>query len=216
MTIPIERVKELPLILDAFSETCWMFGSDPRLFPEASNNAGLHLSFLWHRTYPTRRRLKRRSLDNYKRNVRRLKNALIFLGSDGKQTRTLDMRYSDCYDKYDQIAFHDDTCMEFRVFDPCFSDPERVLQNFMIMANTLDFFNETCSYSLEWDPVAIQRIVGTYQTSAEIELLESIFDTDAIRNQLKKELAYFCNGLFPLASAEKAIYIIDSWKETGK
>lgn len=143
LTIPIERVQVLPQLVVAFCATFARFGNDPSRSDRAVEGAGMHMAFLWSRTYPTTRKLPREALDSFRASAGKLMLAMSYLGSARGRTRSLDYRLTNLTTEDGWIDLHDDTCMEFRVFEPCYDEPARIVENFLCMVRLLHFFTPT-------------------------------------------------------------------------
>lgn len=109
-----------------------------------TENAGMHLSLLPDGKYPCERGLLNRSfMANFRREVVKLLPALYFVASHDANTRGLEYRKPQVSadDKYSAIFTHGDTCMEFRIFDTCYDQPDSLLEKIEIMSKTLRFYS---------------------------------------------------------------------------
>ena len=109
-------------------------------------NAGMHMALLGDKSckYPSSDPADWRDcLINMDRSMRLLMPALFFLGSDNRLSRGMRFRIPrTSTEKYSAIHYTSN-CLEFRVFEPCYDNPERVLDNFVVMRNCLRFWSRT-------------------------------------------------------------------------
>lgn len=109
-------------------------------------NAGMHTAFIGDKdcVYPGENPADWRDcMANMDRSMRLLMPALYFLGSDNKLSRGMRFRVPrTSTEKYSAIHYIRN-CLEFRVFEPCYDNPERVLDNIVVMRNCLRFWSHT-------------------------------------------------------------------------
>lgn len=139
-TIPVDELASAIEIIDAFKAL------SREITGESSvdiNNAGMHISLLTESKYPTYHELPSRYISNFKREVTKLLPALYFLGTHNHRTRSLEYRYPkvSSEDKYSAIYTHSDTCLEYRLFDPCFDEPLALYEKVETIAATLNYFS---------------------------------------------------------------------------
>lgn len=219
LTIPVDRVELLELLVSTFRDTCRSIGTDPASNDDSVARAGMHMCFLWSEVYDSSGRgmpkLPTESLTQFLGNTRKLIHALIYLGSVGEATRSLDYRY---LEKEDRIKDHFGTCIEFRTFDPCYKDPPRILEDFLYMARLLDdFFTPTPA-----QPVKLKEFLflEAYNLDNPLDYwgwkpLEEVFFTPAVRARLLQELDYFAQGPFATERARRAPGIVAGWPAPG-
>lgn len=192
LTLRVDYINELPEIIRIFKATCLHFGKC------RTKNAGLHLTLLEGYLYPRQRKLNAVKMANYHKHVAKLLFGLIYLGSNGNVTRGFhcrDIRISD-KEKYSAIYTHNDTCIEFRLFDTCYNHPERVLQYLALMAKTLRYYTD--------NPKKAVPIHGTLTTEMADRILKKncrrdyaplteIYNSRQSRMRLFTELHYLLN-----------------------
>ena len=188
-TLRVDYLDKLPQIVKAFRQTCLHFGSC------VTENAGLHITLLEGYNYPRTKKLNQAKLTHFKAQVSKLLLGLIYLGSDGDYTRGFgfrDMRIS-AKDKYSAIFTHNDTCLEYRLFDTCYDEPERILKYLALIVKTLKYYTA--------DP---QKAIGLYEGVSEersdkllkkheqhcYRKLTAVYDTRQGRKRLFQELFY--------------------------
>lgn len=80
---------------------------------------------------------------NYRRSMSLLQPAMFFLGTTTDKSRA--MRYRkpavSNRDKYTSIAYRNGS-LEFRVFDTCYHDPEAILDNVVVMSNSMKYWRK--------------------------------------------------------------------------
>lgn len=213
LTVPIEKAYVLEHTVRSFAGTCSEFGNDSAT-DEATKRAGMHMSLLWTKKYPVKRRLAQRPLQSFKQNVEKLRLALIYLGSVDDRTRSLDFRgvhgeQRGCLD------YHEDTCVEFRAFDPCYRQPGQALDNFLVMVQTLRFFSEEVERPVGL-PSGYHNLVdhtfgGRHDRWGWFPVQE-FFLGSKLRNRLLQELAYFADGPLATQRAKDAEKTVAAWK----
>lgn len=138
-TVPIEAIEDVPVWMKAFialSDECGGrldvrgAGLHVGLIPTASNGV-----------YPSRARLDSDGIANFKSEMTKLLPALFFVASAGHQSRDLGYRHASIgEDKYHAISTHDDTSLEYRVFETCYDKPEAFYDYVKVIANSLKFY----------------------------------------------------------------------------
>jgi hypothetical protein len=224
LTIPVQRVAVLPDLVEVYCDTCKFFGNDPATDDRCIERAGIHMCFLWSMCYSSEQKysgeeqLPIRELDNFHENVQKLSLALLFLGSADDKTRSLDFRspmirggQSDV--DRGQIDDHGRTCLEFRTFDPCYRHPHLILDNFLYMARTLDFFQDPPGERVELEDFSPSHTVGGPFDFWGRRPLEKVFASPEIRQRLLLELDYFSRGPFATRRARDARKTISGWPE---
>lgn len=157
-----ENAFYIPQVLQAFKDMAEAMGAELNVA-----GAGLHTALIWSEdaSYPSRadddrvrdnsdsHRLPEQSLKNFKRAMTQLLPALYFLGTQNDQSRGLryrnphvsvnyhlDANYGR-YSKYSAISYRMGA-MEFRVFDTCYDTPEAIMDNIVVIANSLRYLSE--------------------------------------------------------------------------
>ncbi len=192
-TLRVDYLDELPKIVQVFKQTCLEFGSC------MTENAGLHITLLEGYRYPRTRKLNQAKLARYKTQVSKLLLGLVYLGSEGEHTRGFgfrDMRIS-ARDKYSAVFTHNDTCLEYRLFDTCYNEPEHILKYLALIVKTLKYYTA--------DP---QKAIGLHegvddQTSDRLlkkhgqncyRALTVVYGTRQGRRRLFQELFYLVDA----------------------
>jgi hypothetical protein len=191
LTLRVDYLAHLPDILRAFKQTCLAFGDCE------TGNAGLHLTLLEGYKYPRTRKLNQRKMANYKRETAKLLLGLAYLASNGK-TRSFcyrDLRIS-ASDKYSAIFTHGNTCLEFRLFDTCYDDPDRVLAYLTLMAKTLRYYTverkKAVGIERELTLDTCDKILGKNYQQKSLELTD-LYQSRESRVRLFDELYYLVN-----------------------
>lgn len=152
----------IPKVLQAFKDMAAEMEEELNV-----SGAGLHTALLWSEgaTYPSRsddyrtdqepgsNRLPEQQLRNFKRSMTQLLPALYFLGTTNDTSRGLgyrkphvsvDYRHDENYarsSKYSAISYRYGA-MEFRVFDTCYDQPEAIMDNIVVISNSLRYLSE--------------------------------------------------------------------------
>jgi hypothetical protein len=135
-----ESIFKLPELVRAFKALGEAIGNGIDV-----RNAGMHTSLLNDKNcfYPNHdvSREQWTRFHNFKRSMSSLMPALYFLGSDNSHSRSLHFREPrvDEDEKYSAIHYYGGA-LEFRVFETCYDNPERVLDNFVVMRNCIRFW----------------------------------------------------------------------------
>ena len=135
-TIATKDVKIVPKISRIFTECFEHYNT---------RNAGYHIAVLKSGTYPIglepELQLDTDKAENFKKEVEKLIPALILLGSNHKKTRGFGFRLPKIdFDKYSFIHIIKDG-FEFRFFDPCADNPEKVMDYIKVIASCLKFYS---------------------------------------------------------------------------
>jgi hypothetical protein len=135
-----ENIFLLPKLLEAWNALGEAVGNGI-----STENAGMHMALLNHPDcyYSRGRDLSNRDAgryNNFRKSMNLLMPALFFLGTGGDTTREMHFRMPRVsVDKYSAIHVSGDS-LEFRVFDPCYDDPDQLLDNFVVMRNCTRFW----------------------------------------------------------------------------
>lgn len=154
------------------------------------SNAGMHMAFLKTEdfTYPVPvseiAAVKAKDapyLANMEKSMRLLQPALFFLAAANQSSRSLHFRVPRVSaEKYSSIHYSGGA-LEFRVFETCYDEPERVLDNFVVMRNCLRFWSKTyrdpnlkriCS-NVKFGNDNDETLARLYKTSKHIDLLNA-------------------------------------------
>lgn len=111
------------------------------------SGSGMHTALLFgeNAVYPstTNERMMQR-FHNYKRSMRLLLPAVYFLAASTDVSRGLGYRYPDIgYESHRTAIDFRGGALEFRVFDTCYDHPEIILDNLVVMKNTMKFWTDT-------------------------------------------------------------------------
>lgn len=139
MTFPVEGLHQVEKVIQAFVKTCESYDDWD------TDGAGFHISILPSSNYPSETRLPKKKIENFLYSINKISDAMFLLASgDGKETRAKQYRIprANCYDKYSAVYTHDNTCIEYRVFDPCYLRPERFRLFMNTIVRTLKFYSE--------------------------------------------------------------------------
>lgn len=139
-----------------------------------TSGAGLHMAFIFNEDghYPDNSsRLPDDQLLNFSRSMKQLLPALYFLGATNETTRDLHYRQPNIstglnpvegYNGFDRnhkysAIYYRGHAMEFRVFDTCYDRPEQVLDNFVVMSNSLKFLSD------KYKSPGLEKKIARYQ-----------------------------------------------------
>lgn len=139
-TLPIEHVQDVILWKKAFVALANEIGGQLDV-----DGAGLHIALLPDTSdgyYPCDRgSLDHDKLMNFKAQVEKLMPALFFLASPNSRSRSMNYRMPQVSDeKYSAISYHNESCLEYRVFETCYNKPERFFDYIDTIAKTLKFY----------------------------------------------------------------------------
>lgn len=107
--------------------------------------AGMHMALLQTKDahYPSRPKVENSvRFQNFRKSMTMLLPALFFLGTANEKTRALRYRLPmiSGNSKYCAIAYRGGA-LEYRVFDTCYDAPDHILDNVIVMANTIGFWS---------------------------------------------------------------------------
>jgi hypothetical protein len=138
-----ENILLLPRLVEAFNALGVAVGHGVNI-----DNAGMHMALLSDVNCRYSRDDRPAPEDaprfeNFKRAMVLLQPALYFLGATCETTRQLHFREPGAARGKKFSAIHYvGTSLEFRVFDPCYTSPETVLDNFVVMKNCVRYWND--------------------------------------------------------------------------
>lgn len=192
LTLRVDYLADLPEIVKAFKKTCLSFGSC------GTYSAGIHLTLLEGYKYPRSRKLNQGKIANYKKQIAKLLLGLVYLGSNNGTTRHFqyrDLKVS-ANDKYSAIFTHHDTCIEFRLFDTCYDQPEQILNYLSLMAKTLRFYTMDQKKAVGFEKVisvdTSEQILNKHHSVGCLKLME-VYKSRESRIRLFDELFYLVN-----------------------
>jgi predicted transcriptional regulator len=125
-----------------------------------------------------------RRFPNFRKSMQLLIPALYFLGASDGHTRSMNPRTPqiDKNDKYSAI-YYQGGALEFRVFDTCYNRPEQILDNLVVMCNSLKYWSTeykrnnlnkvTRQVRFGVDKSGDHSLARLYQTFEHIELLNN-------------------------------------------
>lgn len=148
-TVPIDNIEDVLIWMKAWNALSEDIGGYMDV-----EGAGLHITILPDSaggSYPCdQASLNSDGIRNFQSEVTKLMPALFFLASSGHQSRDLRYRYPTIStEKYDcpmdavAICTHGDSCIEYRVFETCYDNPERFYDFVQVIANTLKFYTDS-------------------------------------------------------------------------
>lgn len=145
------------------------------------DGAGMHISVLTSGQYPSREELPQANIRNFKNEVSKLLPALFIAATSGGFTRELGYRYPriDSYEKYSAIYTHNDTCLEYRLFETCYQRPEALLEYLGTIAKTLEYYTDTdkkvASMGSEYHIYDDEGLSGFTKTPEQVRILKKQF-----------------------------------------
>ena len=142
ITYPVEMLHLTEKLIKAFVKTCDSFDE------WNSNGAGFHISLLQSSRYSSNSndmaKLPEKKINNFLRSMDRIVDAMFLLSTEnGKITRSTGYRQScaSLCTKYSAIFTHNNTCIEYRIFDTIYKNPERFLKFMNVIVRTLKFYS---------------------------------------------------------------------------
>jgi hypothetical protein len=144
VTVPAEMLYLTPELLKAFNKLAKFYGRDS----VGLEYAGMHLSVLptgQYSRYEGPVIAPHNKLRHFQLQLDKMMPALYLWAAHSKITRSVTprppgVRYSS---KYAAIGLHEGRCLEYRVFDPCYHEPDRIIDNFGVIAKTLQYMDKT-------------------------------------------------------------------------
>lgn len=139
LTIKVEDITEVENILIAFRDLCHNYGDCE------TDYAGLHITVMETSDYNSLSSLPSVKIENFKREVAKLVPCLYLLASEnGERTRSTHFRMPQisANDKYSAIFTHHDTCLEYRIFDTCYRQVNRMRVFLNTICETLKFYSD--------------------------------------------------------------------------
>lgn len=212
VTLALSKAEDI-LLLPVIGE-CWKalldaVASDTNREADLQN-AGMHMALLFGKDayYTSDAPHSERDLqryNNFKRSMSMLLPALFFFGANSQDTRKLYFRVPQCgaqsfedhrvstrqsrYDgntKFSAIHYVGNA-LEFRVFDPCYDEPDHLLDNFVVMRNCLRFWRDNyMSPHLEKYATSLQFGKGLHDTMKLEQLYTTAKHLDVLNAGIRK------------------------------
>lgn len=139
-TLPTRKAYMVLEVMVAFRSLSLVIGNGM-----SEENAGMHISVLPSGSYPCEPGLLNQNyIKNFTQEVAKLLPALYFLASHKTTTRKLTFRCPQISSssKRSAIYTHSDTCLEYRIFDPCLYQPEAFYDKVEVIAATLKYYSD--------------------------------------------------------------------------
>jgi hypothetical protein len=188
----------LPKIVKAFNSLAKEVGNGVDV-----RGAGMHMAWINSNNgvYPTRGTSADESrFYNYRKSMRMLLPALYFLGTGHEQTRGLGFRRPDVSSGSHRTAIdYRGGALEFRVFDTCYDKPNQILDNIVVMANSMKYWKssfvssgvEKITSRVKFGVDSSNRLDRFYVTYTHLDLLnfglERLKPSYRTISQLKKQ-----------------------------
>jgi len=139
-TVPIEHYKDIVVWIDSFKALSEDIGNGYN-----TGGAGMHISLIPKESngnYPNRHRMPDDKIENFAEQMSKLLPAMLFFSSNNEVSRGLSYRTPQVShdEKYSAIYTHDGTCIEYRAFETCYDEPERIYEHIEVVAKTLQFY----------------------------------------------------------------------------
>lgn len=136
-----ENVFLIPKVIKIFKELAKAVGNGMDV-----RGAGMHMAFLNspHGDYPSdTSSADENRFHNYRISMRMLLPALFFLAANKEISRGLGFRRPDVGRNSHRTAIdYRQGALEFRVFDTCYNKPEAILDNIVVMSNTMKYWKD--------------------------------------------------------------------------
>jgi hypothetical protein len=175
-TIKTEAVKYVPQIIRTFTDASQGYDTD---------NAGFHISVLTDKNgrYPCNSDLDIDKLDNFIQNASRLLPAMIYLATPSIKTRKFYFRLPQVStSKYSAIHILKGG-FEFRLFDPCLDEPEKVFDYIKVIAGALKYYSHRKLKSKLYDKFTLDGKLVDYESSLP-RVFSDAHNLDALRRTL--------------------------------
>lgn len=203
MTFSVKRLHQVEDIVKAFKKTCEEYGD------WNTRNAGFHISILPSRYYPIEKQLDDKKINNFVRSVNKIIEAMFYLSTEyGSETRSLEYRQPQVSmsNKYSAIYTHNNTCIEYRIFDTCYDQPEKILSYFNTIVRTLKFYSTKHYLTENWTNHDMSL---EFRDSYGKVSLKKLARNTGWRNILFKKLIY-------LYSDQKKLAQFDMYNKSGR
>lgn len=147
VTMPIKHAAWLVYYIEAWNDLAKEIGNGMNV-----DKAGMHISVLndpncYYEPGDDENSLNRRWAQNFANALNPLLPALYFLASPNGNSRSTGYRMpligsSKHNPYYPAVCTHDNTSIEYRIFDTCYDDPLKLLDNIIVIGRTLRFYKE--------------------------------------------------------------------------
>lgn len=178
LTISLDNSILLPEYVKAFKD----LGKSTGHFDD--KGAGLHISLLYSNEYPNHQYgLDIVKYHNFKQAINELMPSLFLLGSKGNgYTREFSYRMPrvSSSDKYTAIYTHNNSMLEYRLFDPCYDDPQRILHFVGIIAKTLYFYSNKAKNIKAKTQLGYLEVNSRFPNDDLVDLIKSNKNKDII------------------------------------
>ena len=204
-TISINHIEHLPKFIRAFKNTCFDYGDCD------TENAGMHITLLCGYKYPSIHQLDKDKIENFKREASKLLLALSVFASPDEQTRAFNYRelQVSSTQKHSAIFTHDDTCLEYRIFDTCYDNPKYIIRNLETIIKTLRYYSSKKIYDLKKNSVKDKHdTIISKDYNGRKECLKRIFDKRGGIERLIKELPYFTKNYLRIPKIKSLVAFI--------
>lgn len=182
-TVPIEHARDIVEWINAFKSLGSEIGNGIE-----TGGAGMHISVIpdyAKGNYPVREQMPEENIVNFREQMTTLLPALYFLASPNSTSRELGYRQPrvDDDEKYSAIYTHGDTCIEYRLFETTYDNPEDIFTQIEVIAKTLQFYA---------DPDKKVQRIGDYFGISDAwgHNLKRFYDTPEKVAILRKQLVY--------------------------
>lgn len=138
-TLPVSEIDVVIEVINAWNSLAKEIGNGCDVA-----GAGMHISVLTGPNYPTYETLPTTNITNFMNEVSKLLPALFIAATSGDFTRGLRFREPQIspYTKYSAIYTHENTCLEYRLFETCYQRPEAIYEFLGVIAKTLEFYTD--------------------------------------------------------------------------
>lgn len=174
-TLPTRDARYVLEVIAAFNKLDELLGGRMNV-----TGAGMHMSVLPSSSYPCRTTLPYENITNFKEQVGKLLPALYIAATSGPFTRGLRYRQAEITEsKYGCISTHNDTCLEYRIFETCYQRPEAIFEYLGTIAKTLEYYidptKEVSSLGAQFPIYDGQGLKGYTGTAEQIDILKKQF-----------------------------------------
>lgn len=144
LTIPLTDdldINHIPKVLEAFKDLGEAVGEGIDI-----DGAGMHIALLFDKDcrYPCRSGISGTKLSNFRRSMTQLLPAMYFLGTSNDTSRGMTYRRPTIgIDTHRAAIDYRNGALEYRLFDTCYDKPEAILDNLVVIANTLKYLTDT-------------------------------------------------------------------------
>ena len=177
-TLPIDKSHYVIDMIEGWNEMVEAIGAEQDVY-----GAGMHISLLTEREYPSGNTLPSAKISNFKEQLIKLLPSMFLLASSGKQSRSLQYRFPRIASntKYSAVFTHRDTCIEYRLFETCYERPEAFIEFVGMIDRTLDYYrDETLKVSS-----MMKKYILPESSSETSRLVQNTSQVQIIKQQLK-------------------------------